>query len=78
MPTRQPRPVRRHRRRHPWSPPSCDPLGTSLLRDIEAGTAPWPIEALYVASVSALNGPHVMIDLAVDDIVAGIDWSQPR
>ena len=51
------------------------PLGTSLLRDIEAGTAPWPIEALYVASVSALNGPHVMIDLAVDDIVAGIDWA---
>jgi murein DD-endopeptidase MepM/ murein hydrolase activator NlpD len=51
-------------------------LGASLLRDIEAGTAPWPIEALYVASVSALNGPHVMIDLAVDDLVAGIDWSR--
>jgi murein DD-endopeptidase MepM/ murein hydrolase activator NlpD len=50
-------------------------LGTSLLRDIAAGTAPWPIEALYVASVSALNGPHVMIELAVDDIVAGIDWT---
>jgi murein DD-endopeptidase MepM/ murein hydrolase activator NlpD len=51
------------------------PLGGSLLADIAAGTAPWPIDALYVASVSALNGPHVMIDLAVDDIVSSIDWS---
>jgi murein DD-endopeptidase MepM/ murein hydrolase activator NlpD len=50
-------------------------VGASLLRDIEAGTALWPIEALYVASVSALNGPHVLIDLAIDDIVAGIDWT---
>jgi murein DD-endopeptidase MepM/ murein hydrolase activator NlpD len=50
-------------------------LGSSLLRDIEAGTALWPIEALYVTSVSALHGPHVLIDLAVEDIVAGIDWT---
>jgi len=33
-------------------------------------------DALYVASVSALDGPHVMIDLAVDDIVSSIDWSK--
>ncbi|MFL6203732.1 MAG: M23 family metallopeptidase [Acidimicrobiales bacterium] len=50
-------------------------LGTSLLHDLAEGSAPWPIEALYVASVSVLNGPHVMIDLAVDDIVSSIDWS---
>ena len=54
--------------------PAPPALGTSLLRDIAAGTTPWPVEALYVASVSALNGPHVMVDLAVDDIVASIDW----
>jgi murein DD-endopeptidase MepM/ murein hydrolase activator NlpD len=50
-------------------------LGASLLRDIADGTAAWPIEVLYVASVSALNGPHMLIDLAVDDIVANIDWA---
>ena len=54
-----------------FAPPA---LGASLLEDIAAGIAPWPIEALYVASVSALDGPHVLLDLAVDDIVAGIDW----
>jgi murein DD-endopeptidase MepM/ murein hydrolase activator NlpD len=52
------------------------PLGTSLLHELAAGRVPWPVEALYVASVSALNGPHVMIDLAVDDIVSSIDWSK--
>ena len=67
--------ARRRRRHQPVVATVVQPaLGTSLLHDIAAGTAPWPVEALYVASVSALNGPHVMIDLAVDDIVAGIDW----
>ena len=63
----------------PKAAPTADAVqptfGTSLLRDIAAGTAAWPIEALYVASVSVLNGPHVLIDLAVDDLVAGIDWT---
>lgn len=47
----------------------------SLLRDIAAGTAAWPIELLYVASANARSGPRVLVDLAIDDIVAGIDWS---
>ena len=59
------RPPRRRGAAAPPAPPTAPDLvqpalGASLLRDIAAGTAPWPIEVLYVASVSALNGPHVL------------------
>jgi len=56
--------------------PLATVLSPSLLRDIEAGAAAWPIEVLYVAAVNARTGPRVLVDLAVDDIVAGIDWAQ--
>jgi murein DD-endopeptidase MepM/ murein hydrolase activator NlpD len=48
-------------------------LGTDLLHDLAAGTA-WPVEVLYLASANALTGSRLLVDVAVDDIVASIDW----
>lgn len=50
-------------------------LATDLLHELTAGTAAWPVEVLYLASASALSGPRVLVDLAVADIVASIDWA---
>jgi murein DD-endopeptidase MepM/ murein hydrolase activator NlpD len=49
-------------------------LATDLLHGLTAGSAAWPVEVLYMAGASALTGPRVLIDLAVADIVGGIDW----
>ena len=46
------------------------------MRDLAAGTAPWPIEVLYLASANALTGPRVLVEVAVDDIVSSIDWDE--
>lgn len=51
-------------------------LGTELVHGLMAGASAWPIEVLYLASANALSGPRVLVDAAVDDIVAGIDWDQ--
>jgi hypothetical protein len=49
-------------------------LGTDLVHDLAAGTTPWPIEVLYLASANSVTGPRALVDLAVDGIVASIDW----
>ena len=43
---------------------------------LATGTVPWPIEVLYLASANALTGPRVLVDVAVDDIVSSIDWTE--
>ena len=51
-------------------------LGTELVHGLISDATPWPIEVLYLASANPLSGPRVLVDAAVDDIVAGIDWSE--
>jgi hypothetical protein len=55
---------------------SASLLSPELLQALAAGTAPWPIEVLYLASANALTGPRVLVDVAVDDIVSSIDWNE--
>ena len=55
---------------------SASLLSPELLQALAAGTAPWPIEVLYLASANALTGPRVLVDVAVDDIVSSIDWTE--
>ncbi len=50
-------------------------LATELLHDLASGSAAWPAEMLYLAGASTRSGPRMLIDLAVEDIVAGIDWA---
>lgn len=49
-------------------------LATGLLSGLAGGSRAWPVEVLYLAGASAVSGPRVLIDLAVADIVEGIDW----
>jgi murein DD-endopeptidase MepM/ murein hydrolase activator NlpD len=49
-------------------------LATGLLHGLAAGSRAWPVELLYLAGSSAVTGPRVLIDLAIADIVDGIDW----
>jgi hypothetical protein len=51
-------------------------LGTELVHGLIADAKAWPLEVLYLASANTLSGPRVLVDAAVDDIVAGIDWSE--
>jgi murein DD-endopeptidase MepM/ murein hydrolase activator NlpD len=66
----------------PAAPPEAEAsslrsmLGTELVHGLMSGATAWPIEVLYVASANALSGPRVLVDAAVDDVVAGIDWSE--
>ncbi len=53
-------------------------LGTDLVHDLVSGATPWPVEVLYLASANALSGPRVLVEAAVDDIVASIDWDERR
>ena len=55
---------------------SASLLSPELLQALAAGTAPWPIEVLYLASANALTGPRVLVEVAVDDIVSSIDWNE--
>jgi murein DD-endopeptidase MepM/ murein hydrolase activator NlpD len=48
-------------------------LAAGLLR---VGPAGWPIEVLYLTGASRRTGPRLLVDLAVSDIVAGIDWDE--
>ncbi len=49
-------------------------LGTDLVHRITGGARAWPVEVLYAAGASAVTGPRLVVDVAVDDIVARIDW----
>jgi len=62
----------------PVASPSLTPslLSPELLQALATGTVPWPIEVLYLASANALTGPRVLVEVAVDDIVSSIDWSE--
>ncbi len=50
-------------------------LATELLRELSAGAAAWPVELLYLAGTSTVSGPRLLVDLAVADVVTGIDWA---
>jgi len=49
-------------------------LAIDLLYPLTLNSTPWPVEMLYLASASAVTGPRVLVDVAVADIVAGINW----
>jgi hypothetical protein len=53
-------------------------LGTELVHGLVTGATPWPIEVLYLASANALSGGRVLVEAAVDELVASIDWMAPR
>jgi len=51
-------------------------LATGLLHSLTSGSAEaWPLDALYLASANAVTGPRALLDSAVADVVASIDWS---
>ena len=66
----------------PVEPPLSDAstlrpmLGTELVHGLMSEATRWPVEVLYLASANALSGPRVLVDAAVDDVVAGIDWTE--
>ncbi len=49
-------------------------LSTELLHELTEGSVAWPVELLYLAGASAHRGSLLLVDVAVDDIVDGIDW----
>lgn len=65
--------------------PSTAPAATLLrpmfhraaLRAFAAGGSHLPARLLYTTAASPLAGSRGLLQLAVDDLVAGIDWSQP-
>jgi hypothetical protein len=65
--------------------PSTAPASTLLrpmfhraaLRAFAAGGTHLPGGLLYTAAASPLAGSRGLLQLAVDDLVAGIDWSRP-
>jgi murein DD-endopeptidase MepM/ murein hydrolase activator NlpD len=50
-------------------------LATEVLRPFTAGAASIPAELLYVAGANTRGGPQALVQLALDGLVAGIDWS---
>jgi murein DD-endopeptidase MepM/ murein hydrolase activator NlpD len=72
-----------YQRSRPPAAPAADPataeptrtvrplLAAGLLR---VGPAGWPIEVLYLTGASRRTGPRLLVDLAVSDLVSGIDW----
>lgn len=50
-------------------------LATGLLHDLASGTRTWPAEVLYLTGADVVAGPHVLLDLALEDIVASLDWN---
>lgn len=49
-------------------------LASDLLHTLIGGSDAWSPELLYVTGASALRGPRLLVDLAVEEIVEGIDW----
>lgn len=51
-------------------------LATDVLHPFAAGGTRLPAEVLYVVGGSPTAGSRALLDLALGDLVAGIDWSQ--
>ena len=50
-------------------------LATDVLRAWTTGGADLPAEVFYLAGANPQEGPRALVQLALDDLVAGIDWS---
>lgn len=50
------------------------PLGAEGLGLFAAGAVRLPTEVLYAAGASPVQGPRALVELALEDLVAGIDW----
>jgi murein DD-endopeptidase MepM/ murein hydrolase activator NlpD len=51
-------------------------LATEALHLLAAGGAAVPSEVLYVAGANPHGGPRALVQLALDDLVSGIDWAR--
>jgi len=50
-------------------------LATGVLHPLASGGSDLPAELLYVAGADPFDGPRALVDLALQDLVAGIDWA---
>lgn len=50
-------------------------LATEALHPLASGGAAMPAEVLYLVGADPFDGPRALVDLALTDLVAGIDWS---
>jgi hypothetical protein len=50
-------------------------LATEALHRFAAGGSAVPSEVLYVAGANPQSGPRALVRIALDDLVAGIDWT---
>lgn len=56
--------------------PAAAPSGAELLKASAPPLAAVPAEVLYAAGANPVRGPRALVDLALGELVAGIDWSQ--
>jgi hypothetical protein len=50
-------------------------LATEVLHGLAGGGAALPQEVLYVAGANPHSGSRALLQLALDDLVASIDWA---
>lgn len=50
-------------------------LATGLLHSLTSGGAGLPPELLYLVGANPVDGPRALVDLALSDLMADIDWS---
>lgn len=50
-------------------------LATEVLHPLASGGAALPAEVLYLVGADPFGGPRALVDLALTDLVADIDWS---
>lgn len=50
-------------------------LATGVLHSFTAGGANLPAELLYLVGANPIDGPRALVDLALTDLMADIDWS---
>ncbi|HEY9557151.1 MAG TPA: hypothetical protein VIR58_10470, partial [Acidimicrobiales bacterium] len=59
------------------SPRIARPLvAADLLAGLTGGGASVPAAVLYVAGANPVAGPRALVDVALEEMVAGIDWSE--
>jgi len=51
-------------------------LATEVLHPLSSGGARLPAELLFLVGARPLEGPRALVDLALSDLVSGIDWSK--
>ena len=50
-------------------------LATGVLHPLTSGGAGLPAELLYLVGANSVDGPRALVDLALADLMADIDWS---